>query len=120
MTATRLAGTAATRADGAALVAELRRLLEAHRDVGSETAAALLAGPLPLRDVWLVEPAEPVEASLPGAASPPGGGSASLERVPEREAALVGPAVVQAVAMRQTSTLTGAATSSPPAPLAQT
>ena len=58
VTAARLAVAARERPDGAALVAELRRLLEAHRDAGSERAAGLLAGPMPLRDVWLVEPAE--------------------------------------------------------------
>jgi hypothetical protein len=45
------------RSDGAALVADLRRLLEAHAEAGSPTAARLLAeGTLPLADFWLVEP----------------------------------------------------------------
>ncbi len=55
--ATRLATAVHERSDGAALVADLRRLLEAHAAAGSPTAARLLAdGALPLGDFWLVEP----------------------------------------------------------------
>ncbi len=55
--AVRLATAVHERSDGAALVADLRRLLEAHAEAGSPTAARLLAGgALPLGDFWLVEP----------------------------------------------------------------
>ena len=72
--AVRLAAAAATRDDGERLVAELRRLLGAHRDVGSALAARLLdAGDSLEGDVWLVEPvpiATPaVEPAAPGSAA---------------------------------------------------
>ncbi len=55
--AVRLATAVHERSDGAALGADLRRLLEAHAEAGSPTAARLLAeGTLPLADFWLVEP----------------------------------------------------------------
>jgi glutamate synthase domain-containing protein 3 len=54
---TRLASVAREREDGADLEAELVRLLEDHRDAGSELAARLLADPAGLAgDVWVVEP----------------------------------------------------------------
>ena len=58
---------AATREDGDLLVAELRRLLGAHRDAGSALAARLFeTGDAFLADVWLVEPvpAAPVVAAV--------------------------------------------------------
>ena len=55
--AVRLAEAAATREDGDVLVAELQRLLGAHRDAGSALAARLFEiGDAVLADVWLVEP----------------------------------------------------------------
>jgi glutamate synthase domain-containing protein 3 len=55
--ATRLSTATATRDDGAELVAELRELLEAHREAGSALAARLLAERATLEsDIWLVEP----------------------------------------------------------------
>ena len=55
--AVRLAEAAATREDGGVLVAELQRLLGAHRDAGSALAARLFEiGDAVLADVWLVEP----------------------------------------------------------------
>ncbi|HWP63447.1 MAG TPA: glutamate synthase-related protein, partial [Candidatus Binatia bacterium] len=62
--AVRLAAAVHERSDGAALVADLRRLLEAHAEAGSPTAARLLAGgALPLGDFWLVEPVATAAAS---------------------------------------------------------
>jgi hypothetical protein len=53
----RLTEAAATREEGHGLVAELRRLLAAHRDAGSALASRLLdAGESTDADVWLVEP----------------------------------------------------------------
>ena len=55
--AIRVGVAARERTDGTVLVAELRRLLEDHAEVGSDLAARLLAEPaLPLDDFWLVEP----------------------------------------------------------------
>jgi glutamate synthase domain-containing protein 3 len=54
---TRLSTVAATREDGAELQAELRDLLDAHREAGSALAARLLAERASLEaDVWLIEP----------------------------------------------------------------
>jgi hypothetical protein len=59
---------AATREDGERLVAELRRLLGAHRDAGSALASRLLdAGDATDADVWLVEPV--AAAPVPGLVS---------------------------------------------------
>jgi glutamate synthase domain-containing protein 2/glutamate synthase domain-containing protein 1/glutamate synthase domain-containing protein 3 len=67
VTAIRLAGAARDRADGPALVAEFRGLVEAHRDAGSALAARLLAERHELEsDIWLVEP---VQVSVPLAAT---------------------------------------------------
>ena len=58
--AVRLAEAAATRDEGERLVAELRRLLAAHRDAGSALAGRLLdAGEATDADVWLIEPVRP-------------------------------------------------------------
>jgi hypothetical protein len=47
----------ATREDGAELQAELRDLLEAHREAGSALAARLLAERGSLEaDIWVIEP----------------------------------------------------------------
>jgi glutamate synthase domain-containing protein 3 len=70
---TRLSTAIAAREDGAVLAAELRGLVELHRDAGSELAARLLAEHAPLEaDFWLVEPnvavapvVAPVERSVP-------------------------------------------------------
>jgi len=82
---TRLSTVAAARDDGAELRAELRDLLEAHREAGSSLAARLLAEPAAVEsDVWLVEPlvtgaavgpaADPVQptaTSMAASANPP-------------------------------------------------
>jgi glutamate synthase domain-containing protein 3 len=55
--ATRLSAVVRDRTDGDLVAAELRRLIEAHRDAGSELAARLLAERHSLEDdIWLVEP----------------------------------------------------------------
>jgi glutamate synthase domain-containing protein 3 len=67
---TRLSAAVAAREDGLQLAAELRDLLEAHRDAGSALAGRLLDGAAPLEaDVWLVEPiaALPVVPETAGA-----------------------------------------------------
>ncbi len=66
--ATRVAE-AADRPDGGQVVAQLRRLLAAHRDAGSALAGRLLdAGAATDADVWLVEPASvATAAAAPGA-----------------------------------------------------
>ena len=62
--ALRLTEAAATRDDGERLLAELRRLLGAHRDAGSALAGRLLdAGDATDADVWLVEPVAAAPAS---------------------------------------------------------
>jgi glutamate synthase (ferredoxin) len=54
---TRLSAAIADRDDGAELAAELRGLVELHRDAGSALAARLLGDQAPLEaDIWLVEP----------------------------------------------------------------
>ncbi|HET7703044.1 MAG TPA: glutamate synthase large subunit [Candidatus Limnocylindrales bacterium] len=66
---TRLSAAVAARDDGADLVAELHRLVGAHRDAGSMLAARLLGEPAPLEaDVWLIEPvaSAPERAPLVG------------------------------------------------------
>ncbi len=80
VSAVRMSGAVRERADGAALVAELRRLLEDHRDAGSALAGRLLEGAvLPLGDLWLVEPvgggdaAATLPSERPAAAAAPGG-----------------------------------------------
>ena len=68
--AVRLAEAAATREDGGVLVAELQRLLGAHRDAGSALAARLFEiGDAVLADVWLVEPV-PAAPVVVAAAAP--------------------------------------------------
>ena len=55
--AVRLSAVVRDRPDGELFAAELRRLLEAHREAGSELAARLLAERHSLEDdIWLVEP----------------------------------------------------------------
>ncbi len=55
--AIRLSAVVRDRPDGNILAAELRRLIEGHRDAGSELAARLLAERHSLEDdIWLVEP----------------------------------------------------------------
>jgi len=82
---TRLSTVAAARDDGAELRAELRDLLEAHREAGSSLAARLLAEPAAVEsDVWLVEPlvtgvavapavdpVQPTATSMAASANPP-------------------------------------------------
>ena len=54
---TRLSTIIATREDGPELQAELRELLEGHREAGSALAARLLGERAPLEaDIWLIEP----------------------------------------------------------------
>ena len=61
--AVRLSDAIATRAEGAVLGAEFRRLVEAHADAGSALAARLLAERAsPADDTWLVEPLPDVAA----------------------------------------------------------
>ena len=58
--AVRLSAVVRDRSDGERFAAELRRLLEAHREAGSELAARLLAERHSLEDdIWLVEPIPP-------------------------------------------------------------
>jgi glutamate synthase domain-containing protein 3 len=69
--AARLSAVVRDRMDGDAFAAELRRLLEGHRDAGSELAARLLAERHALEDdIWLVEPI-PVVASVDAPAAEP-------------------------------------------------
>jgi glutamate synthase (NADPH/NADH) large chain len=73
----RLSFAARERADGAALVSDLRRLLEDHAEAGSALAERLLGrGTLPLDDVWVVEPAGAgaTQADLAGSAGAVAGG----------------------------------------------
>jgi glutamate synthase domain-containing protein 2/glutamate synthase domain-containing protein 1/glutamate synthase domain-containing protein 3 len=64
---TRLSTATATRDDGAALVSELRDLLEAHREAGSALAARLLGERATLEsDIWLIEP---LPVAVPSAAA---------------------------------------------------
>ena len=90
VTAVRLSTVVRDREDGPARGAELRALIEDHREAGSELAAHLLAELHRLEDdVWLVEPI--VAPSIVDAQSPvaaPAGASASLP-------GLVTPGVVQ-------------------------
>jgi glutamate synthase domain-containing protein 3 len=54
---TRLRSVVGAREDGAERAAELRSLLEGHREAGSALARALLARPAQLGDsIWLIEP----------------------------------------------------------------
>ena len=54
---TRLSSAIAARADGHELIAELRGLVELHREAGSALAVRLLAERAPLEaDIWLIEP----------------------------------------------------------------
>ena len=72
--AVRLAEAAATREDGDLLVAELLRLLGAHRDAGSALAARLFeTGDAVLADVWLVEPVPAAPVVVAAAARRDGG-----------------------------------------------
>ncbi|MFN8518162.1 MAG: hypothetical protein U0667_01955 [Chloroflexota bacterium] len=65
--ATRLRSVITARQDGSERLAELRSLLEAHRDAGSPAARRLLGQPGPLGDgMWLIEP---VGASVPSMAT---------------------------------------------------
>jgi glutamate synthase (ferredoxin) len=71
--ASRLSAVVRERPEGEVFAAELRRLLEAHRDAGSELAARLLAERHALEDdVWLVEPipVEHLAAAIPAAEAP--------------------------------------------------
>jgi glutamate synthase domain-containing protein 3 len=63
---TRLSTVAATRDDGAELQAELRDLLDAHREAGSALAARLLAERASLEaDIWVIEPLSTVVTAAP-------------------------------------------------------
>jgi glutamate synthase domain-containing protein 2/glutamate synthase domain-containing protein 1/glutamate synthase domain-containing protein 3 len=75
----RLSTSVAARPDGPALAAELRELLELHREAGSAMAERLLAAAGTEADVWLVEPlplatepaapaAAPIRGATPAAA----------------------------------------------------
>ncbi len=60
---TRLSSAIAARADGPELIAEVRGLVELHREAGSALAARLLAERAPLEaDIWLIEPIAPTAA----------------------------------------------------------
>ncbi len=71
VTATRLSAVSRERHDGPSIVGEFRRLVEDHRDAGSELAARLLGERHELEsDIWLVEPIS--VSPLPEPASPAG------------------------------------------------
>jgi glutamate synthase domain-containing protein 3 len=78
----------ASRDDGPERLDELLRLVEAHRDAGSELAACLLADPFALIDAtWLVEPIRPAasvlvaeQAALPAAIQANVRSNGSLQR----------------------------------------
>jgi glutamate synthase domain-containing protein 3 len=71
VTASQLALVVRERADGALLVADLLRLLDAHRAAGSVLAARIVSGGrLPLDEFWLVEPAEAGAAGVATASQP--------------------------------------------------
>ncbi|MDQ3127204.1 MAG: hypothetical protein M3Q66_01925 [Chloroflexota bacterium] len=69
----RLSSAIAAREDGPELIAEVRGLVELHREAGSALAARLLAERTPLEaDMWLIEPIAavsvgPVEQRAPAA-----------------------------------------------------
>ena len=80
---------AASRPDRHGLVAELRRLLAAHRDAGSTLAARLLDdGEATDADVWLVEPADVAAAADPIGSGPPIGTEPPAEAQPNRNRAV--------------------------------
>ncbi len=80
---------AASRPDGHGLVAELRRLLAAHRDAGSTLAARLLDnGEATDADVWLVEPAGVAAAADSIGSGPPIGAEPPAEAQPNRNRAV--------------------------------
>jgi len=82
VTAMRLSAVARDREDGAALAAEFRGLVEAHRDAGSALAARLLAERHQLEDdIWLVEPIV-VEAPATTVLSPVVGAEAIRKATP--------------------------------------
>ncbi len=72
----RLRSVVGCRGDGAERAAELRTLLEAHRDAGSQRARSLLARPAQLGDgMWLIEPVGfTVPVADSGAMADPTGG----------------------------------------------
>ncbi len=68
--ATRLAAVVGDREDGPARLGELYRLLEAHREAGSELASRLLLDPQLPSSIWLVEPNTPVTTTVAAVAIP--------------------------------------------------
>jgi glutamate synthase domain-containing protein 3 len=81
VSAVRLSTAVREREDGPARAAELRGLIEDHRDEGSELAARLLAELHRLEDdVWLVEPNVVPDAPTPVVTLP--NASIALETVP--------------------------------------
>jgi glutamate synthase (ferredoxin) len=82
--AVRLAAVLAERDDGPTRLAELRRLLEAHRDVGSGLAARLLTDADLAAEVWVVEPIAPPAQPV---ATPPARTAAPVTAIPIEPAA---------------------------------
>jgi glutamate synthase domain-containing protein 3 len=71
VTANRLGTVVRERADGAVLVADLVRLLDAHRSAGSALADRIASGGhVLLDDFWLVEPVEAAAADVATASQP--------------------------------------------------
>jgi glutamate synthase domain-containing protein 2/glutamate synthase domain-containing protein 3 len=71
VTASQLGTVVRERADGAMLVADLVRLLDAHRAAGSALAARIASGRhIPLEEFWLVEPVEAAAAGVATASQP--------------------------------------------------
>jgi len=120
--AVRLSDAIATRAEGAVLGAEFRRLVEEHADAGSALAARLLAERAsPSDDTWLVEPLPDVAALAVGAgavgwaAAVPGAAAA----VPGAAAAVPGAAAAvpgAAATTNQASTAAGRGPQGAPKP----
>ena len=85
--ATRLSAVVRDRPDGDRFAAELRRLIEDHREAGSELAAHLLAELHRLEDdVWLVEPIPTAAPAVEAPAIPrpvPAARSAAVEATAE-------------------------------------
>ena len=78
------------RPDGEHLAAELRRLLEAHREAGSELAARLLAERHSIEDdIWLVEPIVVATPVVEPTVAPPAPARVAPVRI---EAAIEAPA----------------------------
>src|SRR5260221_1123048 len=69
-------------ASAPARVAELARLLEDHRAVGSALAAAILSSPTLADDFWLVEPVQPAALPVVPAEAPAADAAPAPDRNP--------------------------------------